>query len=136
MNEYYDNMRPSDKEAYLAENGWHFNKKACEDAVRYLKKKSPSGKAEPLDAWTKTQVDELLQKFGVKLERSVGYDYVYVANMLKSDNFKGSIPDEGHLAMGVKEAIDDIDAAEGEIFACWYAKMIKRGIPVDWGAYL
>lgn len=132
MNDY----NTPDKAAYLAENGWHFNKKACEDAVRQMKKKGASGKPEPIDPWDKEQVDALLDKYGVKLDNKIGYDYVYVANMLKSDNFKGSIPDEAHLAQGVKEAVDDIDAGEGEIFACWYAKMIRRRRPVDWGAYL
>ena len=126
----------SDKDRYIEENGWHFIMKACEDAVRYLKKKGASGKPEPIEPWTREQVDALLQKNGIKLEKAVGYDYVYVANMLKSDSFKGSIPDEAHLALGVKEAIDDIDAADGEIMACWYVKMIRRRIPVDWGAYL
>lgn len=126
----------SDKEKYIEENGWHFNMKACEDAVHYLRKKGATGKPEPIEPWTREQVDALLQKNGVKLEKAVGYDHVYVANMLKSDSFKGSIPDEAHLALGVKEAIDDIDAADGEIMACWYVKMIRRRIPVDWGAYL
>ena len=110
--------------------------KACEDAIRYLRKKGATGKPEPIEPWTREQVDALLQKNGIKLEKAVGYDYVYVANMLKSDSFKGSIPDEAHLALGIKEAIDDVDAADGEIMACWYVKMIRRRIPVDWGAYL
>lgn len=135
MNEY-NNISQPDKEAYLAENGWHFNKKACDDAIRYLKKKGASGKPEPIEPWSREQVDELLQKHGVRLENAAGYDHVYVANMLKSDNFKGSVPDEARLALGVKEAVDDIDAAEGEIFTVWYAKMIRRRLPVDWGAYL
>lgn len=132
MNEY----NTPDKMAYLAENGWHFNKKACEAAVKMMRKRAPSGRSEPIEPWTKEQVDELLQKYGIKLDNMIGYDYVYVANMIKSDNFKGSVPDESHLAQGVKEAVDDIDAGEGEIFACWYAKMIRRRRPVDWGAYL
>jgi hypothetical protein len=131
-----DTYNTPDKMAYIAENGWHFNKKACEEAVRMMKRKGSSGKPEPLEPWSKEQVDELLNKYGVKLENKIGYDYVYVANMLKSDNLKGSIPDEAHLALGVKEAVDDIDAGEGEIFACWYVKMIRRRLPVDWGAYL
>ena len=131
-----DYTQTPDKMAYLAENGWHFNKKACEAAVKMMRRRSPSGRAEALDPWSKEQVDELLQKYGIKLDNMIGYDYVYVANMIKSDNFKGSVPDESHLAQGVKEAVDDIDAGEGEIFACWYAKMIRRRLPVDWGAYL
>lgn len=132
MNEY----NTSDKSAYLAENGWHFNMKACQDAVKMLKKKGPTGKPESLDPWSREQVDELLSKHGVKLDNKIGYDYVYAANLIKSDNYKGSVPDDAHVALAIKEMVDDIDAGEGEIFAVWYAKMIRRRMPVDWGAYL
>ena len=131
-----DMYNSPDKMAYLAENGWHFNKRACEEAVRLMKRKSPSGKPEPLDAWSKEQVDELLQKYGVKLENKIGYDYVYVANMAKADFFQSSLPDEQKVAQYVRDVIDDVDAADGEVFLAWYAKMIARRMPVDWGAYL
>lgn len=131
-----DMYNTPDKAAYLAENGWHFNKRACEDAVRMMKRKGPSGKAEPLDPWSKEQVDELLQRYGVKLENKIGHDYVYVANMAKADFYKSSLPDEQKVALYVKDVVDDIDAADGEIFIGWYAKTIARRMPVDWGAWL
>lgn len=131
-----DMYNTPDKAAYLAENGWHFNKRACEDAVRMMKRKGPGGKAEPLDPWNKEQVDELLQKYGVKLENKIGHDYVYVANMAKADFFKSSLPDEQKVAQYIKDVVDDIDAAEGEIFIGWYAKTIARRMPVDWGSWL
>lgn len=132
MNEY----NTPDKAAYLAENGWHFNKRACEEAVRQMKKRSASGKPEPLEPWNKEQVDELLQKYGIKLENKIGYDYVYVANMAKADYFKSSLPDEQKVAQYVKDVVDDVDASSGEIFLGWYAKSIARRMPVDWGAFL
>lgn len=132
----YTMMQTPDKMAYLAENGWHFNRKACEAAVRMMRKKGASGKPEPLDPWSKEQVDELLAKYGVKLDNKIGYDYVYAANTVKSDSYKGSVPDDAHAALAVKEIVDDVDAGEGEVFACWYAKMIRRHMPVDWGDYL
>lgn len=131
-----DMYNTPDKAAYLAENGWHFNKRACEDAVRMMKRKGPGGKAEPLEPWSKEQVDEMLQKYGIKLENKIGHDYVYVANMAKADFFKSSLPDEQKVALYVKDVVDDIDAADGEIFIGWYAKTIARRMPVDWGAWL
>lgn len=132
-----DNMQTRDKEMYLGENGWHFNKKACEAAVKGLKKKNPSnGKLETIEPWGKEQVDELLTRYGIKLEKSKGWDYVYVANMGRSDVHKSSVPDDNHLALYIKDIIDDPDAADGEVMACWYVKMIRRGEPVDWGSYL
>ena len=81
-------------------------------------------------------MDELLTRYGIKLEKTKGMDYVYVANMGRSDVHKSSVPDDSHLALYIKDVIDDPDAADGEVMACWYVKMIRRGEPVDWGSFL
>ena len=128
MNEYFT----PDKAAYLGENGWHFNKKACEYAVRYLKDKD----GKPIKPLSKEEVDQMLQKYGVKLDKSFGWDYVYVANMAKSDMDISPLSDEKSQALYVKVVIDDADAADGEIMGCWYVKMIFRHIPVDWAMFL
>ena len=78
------------------------------------------------------QVDSMLAKYGVTLENNVDYDYVYVANMGKADLLKSSITDEQHLALYVKDVVDDVDAGDGEIMREWDAKMTSRGIAVDW----
>jgi phage-related protein len=44
------------KEMYLAEMGWHFNEKACEYAVQYLKDRNNK----PIKPYSKEDVDELL----------------------------------------------------------------------------
>ena len=137
MENRYNSMQTPDKELYLAENGWHFNKKACDYAGKLLRKKNTmTGKTEPIEAMSKEQVDELLTRYGIKLEKSKGLDYVYVANMGKSDVYKSSVPDDSHLALYIKDMIDDSDAADGEVMTCWYAKMIRRRQPVDWGSFL
>ena len=128
----YDN-RQTDKEIYIAENGgWHFNKKACDYAVQYLTGKDGN----PIKPLSKEDVDALLAKYGIKLEKNKGWDYVYAANMAKSDMDGSPLSDEKNQALYVKILIDDADAAEGEIMGCWYTKMIFRRIPVDWGAFL
>ena len=127
----YDN-RQTDKEIYIAENGWHFNKKACDYAVQYLTGKD----SKPIKPLSKEDVDALLGKYGIKLEKNKGWDYVYAANMAKSDMDGSPLSDEKSQALYVKILIDDADAAEGEIMGCWYTKMIFRRIPVDWGAFL
>ena len=128
----YDDY-PYDMLKYLRNYGWHFNKKACELAVSMMKKKDPaSGKKKRIEPWKKEAVDELLKINGVELENNTGYDHVYVANMCKADNFNGSVPDEAHLAMYVREIIDDADAGDGEIMRCWYAKVVSRGEVIDW----
>lgn len=125
-------MQMPAKDMYLAEMGWHFNEKACEYAVHFLKDKDNK----PIKPIGKEEVDQMLTKHGVKLEKSVGWDYVYVANMAKSDMDGSPLSDEKSQAMYVKMVIDDADAADGEIMACWYTKMIFRHNPVDWGMFL
>ena len=129
MNDY---DRPTDKDIYIAENGWHFNKKACDYAVQYLKGKDGK-RIKPL---SKEEVDAMLGKYGLKLEKNRGWDYVYAANMAKSDMEGSPLSDEKSQAMYVKILIDDPDAADGEIMACWYVKMLFRREPVDWGMFL
>jgi hypothetical protein len=128
----YDDI-PTEMRKYLRFHGWHFNKKACDFAVSLMRKKNAStGKTEKIEPLTKDQVDSMLAKYGVTLENSVDYDYVYVANMGKADLLKSSITDEQHLALYVKDVVDDVDAGDGEIMREWDAKMTSRGIAVDW----
>ena len=118
---------------YLQHNGWHFGKKACDWAVSMMKKKnSVTGVKERVEPWTKENVDEILKTNNVTIENNVGYDYVYVANMCKADYFKTSVPDKLHVALFIKDTIDDVDGADGAVMRCWYAKMVGAGIPVDW----
>lgn len=128
----YDDM-PIDMRKYLSNNGWHFNKKACDFAVSLMKKENQSTKKkEKIEPYTKEQVDEMLKKYNVVLENNVGYDYVFVANMCKADYLKSSITDEHHLALYVKDTIDDIDAGDGVTMRRWYSTMVANGEMVDW----
>ena len=103
----YD-MKPEGMIAYLRYNGWHFNKKACEWAVSQMRKYNPvTKKDEEVDYMDKDKVESILTKQGVTLENNVGYDHVYVANMVKADFYKSSIEDEAHMALFVKDMVDD-----------------------------
>ena len=120
-------------EAYLSNFGWHFNKKMCDFAVSLMKKINPAtGKKERIEPISKEKVEELLTKYGMKLDSNSLYDFVYVANMGKADFFKSSIPDEQHLAVYVKDVIDDPDAPDGTTMRRWYATMIAAGEPIEW----
>ena len=126
----YENL-PSGMREYLATYGWHFSKKMCEWAISRMKVEK-NGKPEKLEAMKRDEVEELLKKLAVKLENDKGYDAVYVANMAKNDFYKSSIPDEAHLAMFVKDYIDDPDGYEGLPFTRFYADCIGSGTPIMW----
>lgn len=128
----YDDI-PKDMRKYIQHNGWNFNKKACEYAVNLMKKYNPStDKLEKLEPYSKDQVDEMLQNHGITLDNNVGYNYVFVANMAKADYFKSSLEDEHHLALFVKDYIDDPDASSETAFRRWYITMMGNGEIVDW----
>lgn len=130
----YDNL-PLGMREYLATYGWHFSKKMCEWAVGNMKVEK-NGKKEKLEAMKRDDVEEMLKKLGIKLEKDKGYDAVYAANMAKADYFKSSIPDEAHLAMFVKDYIDDPDGYEGLPFTRFYADCIGKGVPIIWSEFI
>ena len=116
--------RPRSMKIYLKYYGFHFNKKLCEFAVSKMK----HGKT----AMNKSQVEELLKRHNIELENNELYDHVYVANMGNNDFLGSSIPDERHLAIYVKDVIDDKDGYDGIVFNRWYADMTRCGIPIEW----
>lgn len=124
---------PIEMKAYLRNHGFSFSKKACDFAVSLMKKENPNTKQpEKIEPWDKEQVDAMLAKHGVVLENNVGYNHVYVANMLKADMYKRSIPDEQKLVLGIKDIIDDIDASPRLIFKKWMVSMDDSGQPIEW----
>ena len=119
----YDD-RPISMKRYLKYYGQHFNKKLCQFAVS----KMDHGKT-PV---SKEQVDNILNKYNIELENNELYDYVYVYNMGNNDFMGSSIADEKHLAMYVKDVIDDEDGYDGIVFNRWYADTVIQGIPIEW----
>lgn len=124
---------PMEMKAYLRNNGFAFSKKACEWAISQMKKENPATKKEEkIEPWSKEKVDDLLKKHNITLENNIGYNYVYICNMLVADSYKSSIEDELHLAKAIKDKIDDIDASPRLVFKEWITHMDDSGIPIDW----
>lgn len=128
----YDDM-PHGMRRYLSNYGWHFNKKAFEVATGGMKKKNPTnGKEEKVDALSKEQVEALLARYNVKVENGKLYDAAYVMMMGKADYLRSSIPDDQHLAMYVKDVIDDVDGCDELPFRFWLQKCVAMGEPIEW----
>lgn len=122
---------PSGMKEYLSFYGWHFSKKMCEWAVSRMYK-TKNGKKELIKTMSKDEVDQLLKIHGFTLENNNGYDHVYVANMCRADFHGSSIIDDRHLAMFVKDYIDDPDAYNGMPFTRFYADCIGSGTAISW----
>ena len=123
---------PSGMEEYLAQNGWHFSKKMLDWVTSNMYKKDPNGKKIKVPSFSKEAVDELLKRYGIILDNKFGYDYVFAANMCRADYFGSSVTDEQHLALFVKDYVDDPDGYEELPFTRFYADCIGKGIPIPW----
>lgn len=127
----YDFKSPAMR-AYLGTYGEHFSKELCHDAVRMMRNRD----GEPVIAQTKEEVKAMLERNGVELKNNALYDAVYVHAMARADYWGSSLDDEAHLAMFIKDYIDDPDGYEGKAFNRWYADCCKKGIVFDWEDYV
>lgn len=128
----YDEMPPGMR-AYISNYGWHFNRKAFEEAVKGMRKRNvQTGRLEPIEAWDKEKVTQVLEQFGVKVENDVMYDAAYQANWCVAYLYKSSVPDDVHLALFVKNTLDDADGCDGLPFRCWLQRRVAMGEPVAW----
>lgn len=121
-------VKPRGFEDYLSQYGWSFSKTMYEWAVSRMKDRN-NAKLRPVD---KSEVMGFLNNCGVKIENDRGYDIPYVYMMAKADHWGSAISDDVHLAMFVKDYIDDKDGYEGLPFTRFYADMIAKGIPIIW----
>lgn len=128
----YEDM-PMIMKKYINNYGWHFNKKAYEYATKLMYKRNPkTNRDEPIEAYTKEEVDNLIKHYGIEVKTKIMYDYVFAATMCKADYLGKSIIDEEHLIMYVKDTVDDVDASSETTFRRWVATMIGNGFPIDW----
>lgn len=119
--------------AYISNYGFNFSKKACDFAVKHMKTVNESTKEEePLKAWDKEKVEELLSTYGIKLKNDVLYNSTYVCNMGLADYYKSAVPDDAHLALYIQKTIDDVDGSPELPFRFWLQKCVALGMPIDW----
>ena len=115
-------------EEYLADYGFHFNRKLFEFAVGMMEDKF----GQKIKPWDKEKTESVLKTYGIKLDRDTGYDAAYAINMARADYYGSSVIDEAHLAMFVKDYLDDKDGAESRAFDEFYIKTVALGVPVFW----
>lgn len=122
---------PSEMQDYIENYGFHFSKKACDYALRDLKKDGS-----PVTPMTKEQADEMFKKYNVTLKNNVLYDAVYKLAYEKCNHFGKSLPNEQMLAMHVQEDLDAMGNTGEEVFREWIADRIGQGNPIDWYSIL
>ena len=115
-------------EEYLEDYGFHFNKRLFEFAVEMMEDRN----GQPLKPWDKQKSTDFLKANGVSLKNDMGHDAAYVLNMARADYFGSSIVDDPHLAMFVKDYLDDRDGSPTRAFDEFYIKTVAMGIPIFW----
>ena len=127
---------PRSQRIYLMHFGPHFNKSLCKFAVSNMF--LDDEELQPIEPFTKEQVDEILASNNVRLANNRLYDYIFVANMAKADYMgeDGCLENERQLARYIKNVIDDPDAKEGVTFARWLATMAVNGVEIEWSDIL
>lgn len=124
----YD-IKPEAMVNYLRYNGPHFNKKLLDFAVSKMTKQN----GVPIVPFKKEEVEQKLKTAGIQLKSVQLYDHVFVADMCRADYLGSSIPnDDVHIALYVKDVIDDPDGYDGLPFNRWYADMCRKGIVINW----
>lgn len=116
---------------YLRNYGPHFNRKLYEFAVSQMTQ-VVDGKERRIKPYTREETNQILSEYGVEVKNAQLYDAAYVASMCRADFWGSSIVDEHHVALYIKDVIDDIDAPDGLVFNRWYADMSYCGIAIDW----
>ena len=116
---------------YLRNYGPHFNRKLYEFATSRMTRKV-DGEEVKVTPYGRKDVDSILSLQGVSLKNNQLYDAAYVATMCRADFLGSSIVDDKHLALYVKDVIDDVDAVDGIVFNRWYADMSYSGVAIDW----
>lgn len=119
-------------EEYTDTYGFHFSRKLYEWAVSMMRDRN-GNRIEPK---TKEQTDEFLRARGVTLKRNRGYDAAYVLAMGLADYFGSSVPDDTHLALFVKDFLDDPDGTETKAFDHLVVDCRAKGEPIFWDEML
>lgn len=129
-------VMPEALSVYLSHNGPHFNKKCCDFAISQMYKEDDKGNQQQIKILSKGEVEQLLRTYSIKVRYAQLEDITYVANMCKADYFGGSVPSNQHMALYIKETLDDPDGCEGLVFNRWIADMKWLGVGIPWDEFI
>lgn len=119
-------------EEYYDQYGCHFNRKLYEWAVSMMRDRNGN----KMNVLTKEQVAEWLKTQGVNLKNDKGYDAAYVYSMAKADYYGSSIKDNAHLALFVKDYLEDPDGTKTKAFDHFVMDCRAKEEPIYWDEML
>lgn len=115
-------------EEYVDQYGHNFNRKLYEFAVSLMRDRNGGG----IKALPKEQVTEWLKTQGVTLKNDIGYNAAYIYAMAKADYYGSSIKDNIHLALFVKDYMEDPDGNPERAFDGFVMSCRAKDEPIFW----
>lgn len=114
---------------YIERHGRHFGKALFEFAVSLMRGRD----GRPLEIWDGERCSAFLKEQGVIPSRGNDHDAAYVVNMARADYYGSSLDDPRHLALFVRDYLDDIDGSPSRAFDefCAKVKALKTDVPWD-----
>lgn len=119
-------------EEYIDQYGAHFNRKLYEWAVSMMRDRNGSKPS----VLTREQATEWLKTQGVTLKNDKGYDSAYVYAMAKADYLGSSIKDNVHLALFVRDFLEDPDGYPTKAFDHFVMDCRAKNEPIYWEEFL
>ena len=119
-------------EEYTDQYGCHFNKGLYEWAVSMMKDRGGN----KVPQMTKEQASEWLRAHGISLKNDKGHDAAYVIAMARADYMGSSITDDQHLALYVRDYLDDTDGYPTKAFDHFVVDCRAKGEPIFWDEML
>ena len=77
-------------------------------------------------------LDDVMKQYNIKIKNDVGYDALYVFSMAMADYYGSSLTDRQHVALFVKDYLDDPDGTSTRALDEYVGKCIGAGTPVMW----
>lgn len=115
-------------EEYTDQYGCHFSRKLYEFAVSMMKDRN-GNRVQPVE---KEQAKEFLETHGVTVKNDKGYDAAYVYHMARADYLGSSISDDAHLALFVRDFLDDPDGSKTKAFDHFVVDCRAKKEPIFW----
>ncbi len=115
-------------EEYIEQYGAHINKKLYEWSVSMMRDRNGN----KVPSMSKEEVADLLRAHGVTLLNDKGHDAAYVCQMARADYLGSSIADDRHLALFVKDFLDDPDGSKTKAFDHLVVDCRAKGEAIFW----
>lgn len=115
-------------EEYTEQFGCHFNKKLYEWALSQLKDRNGND----IVRMTKDQAIDFLRTNGIEIINGHGHDIPYVLALCRAKCYGSSVEDDRHLALLVKDYLDDREGSPTKAFDHFVIDCHMMGRNIFW----